>query len=160
MTDLDVFDDEVDVTPTRSRVWIILGSLVAIGLVFGGIAAFAVTGGVNIGQVLLPALIPGDRVASVEEVEEAVGIEFPQGAVSQQPIDDSAYVIGQVRFAGAYEDTLVATGYIELAEVPDRELSVWNGELAEARYFMTGDGRTALAGTVDGASIVTFYAAH
>lgn len=160
MSDLDVFDEEVDVAPTRSRVWIILGSLVAIGLVFGGIAAFAVTGGVNVGQVLLPALFPGDRVASTGAVEEAVGIEFPDGAVSQQPIDDSAYVIGQVRFAGDYEDTLVATGYIELAEIPDRELSVWNGELLDPRYFMAGDGRTALAGTVDGASIVTFYAAH
>ena len=160
MSDLDVFDEEVDVAPTRSRVWIILGSLVAIGLVFGGIAAFAVTGGVNIGQALLPALFPGDRVASTEEVGEAVGIEFPEGAVSQQPIDDSAYVIGQVRFAGDYEDTLVATGFIELAEIPDRELSVWNGELLDPRYFMTGDGRTALAGTLDGVSIVTFYAAH
>jgi hypothetical protein len=136
-----------------------VASLVAIGLVFGGIAAFAVSGGVGIGQVLLPALIPGNPVASVDEVEEAVGIAFPPGAISQQPVDDSAYVIGQVRFAGDYADTLVAGGYIELAEIPDRELSVWNGTLDEPHYFVTGDGRRALAGTVDGAYTVTFYAA-
>ena len=154
----DVFADEVDVAPTRSRVWVVVGSLVAVGLVFGGIAAFLLTGGTAIGQVLLPALL-GPAAPSVATVEAGSGVELPDGAVVQPPVDDNVYVVGQVAFSGSYEELLATAGYIEVADIPAHANQQWDGRLEEPRYFVTGDGRSALAGTVDGASTVTFYAA-
>lgn len=154
----DIFADEQDVAPTKPRIVslfalmlgvAILGVLVVLGLVLGGVV---------VGSRVTTSLF-GAAVPSVSEIEDAAGVDLPEGADVQAPLDESVYVAGQVALGNAGTEVLTGAGYIELSDIPRRSLELWNGTLESPRYYVTGDGRGALTGLVDGERIIVFYEA-
>ena len=154
----DIFDGEVDVAPNRTRVWPIVAGLVALGLVFGGIAAAVVTGGLGVGQVLLPAFLPYAATQPIQTVELEVGIDLPEGSYAELPHDESLTVVAQVVVPAGAPDPLAGTDYTEVSDVPRYLLRIWDGFLDDPRYYVTSDGHAALTGTFDGHRIISFTA--
>ena len=152
----DIFEGEVDVAPSRARVWPMIGALVALGLALGAIAAAVLAGGVGIGQVLVPAFLPYAATQPIESVEAEVGLEMPDGSYAEQPVDTSLTVVAQVVLPTGANDPLAGSDYAEVSDVPRYLLRIWGDDLEDPRYFVAPDGRAALTGTYNGHRVISF----
>lgn len=154
-----IFDDQEAVEQKPSRVLPVLASLIVLGLLLGGAAAALATGGTHVWEAIAGANQGGEprgQIASTAEVAAAAGVELPEGAAVEPARDPAATVIGQVRVPVGASVDLEAAGFELQPEAPLDQWALWGDSLGELSYWLAADGRSALVGEDDGATVIVF----